>query len=321
MFSNLDASSAEIYRRSPADLDMPRCVSNTTCADADPIVEISPAEGVSRRRLSWPGMAGEIIRANRRRRIHFHFCARVHLLAIYERSVREEGETFVQGLPRSTLHDCGRKLVFVPAGHEFLDWHEPRTVPCVTFFYFDPDQLPSGPEPAHPRPSLAPRLFFQDGAVWHTAAKLRSLIDGGGADRVYMKALGTVLAHELMRPTNGPHAADSPPYGCLAAWQRRKACEYIEEHLAEPITLATLAQLVRLSPNYFCRAFSRSLGMPPQHYHTTQRIERAKLLLAKRGASVTDVGLSLGYSETSAFSSAFRRVTGLAPSTYRRSLD
>jgi AraC family transcriptional regulator len=288
--------------------------------DADPVVEILPAEAVSRRGLSWPRMAGEIVRATRRGRIHFRFCARVHLLAIYERSVREAGETFVQGLPRSTLRDCGRKLVFVPAGHEYLDWHEPRTLPWVTFFYFSPDQLASGPEPGPSSHSLTPRLFFQDGAVWHTAAKLRSLIDGGGSDRFYMEALGTVLAHELMRPATGPDSADAPPHGCLAAWQRRKACDYIEEHLAEPISLATLAQLVRLSPNYFCRAFSHSLGMPPQRYHTTRRIERAKALLARRGASVTDVGFSAGYSETSAFSAAFRRVTGLSPSTYRRSM-
>jgi AraC family transcriptional regulator len=60
--------------------------------------------------------------------------------------------------------------------------------------------------------------------------------------------------------------------------------------------------------------------MPPQRYHTAQRIERAKALLAQRGASVTDVGYSVGYSETSAFSAAFRRVAGLAPSSYRRSL-
>jgi AraC family transcriptional regulator len=306
MFTALDASSAEphAYRQSP---------------DVDPVVEISPAEAVSRRGLSWPGMAGEIVRATRRGRLHFHFCARVHLLAIYERSVREEGETFVQGLPRSTLHDCGRKLVFVPAGHDYLDWHEPRTLPWVTFFYFHPDQLASGPEPGPSCSSLTPRLFFQDGAVWHTAAKLRSLIDGGSSDRVYMEALGTVLAHELMRPA-GPPSADAPPHGCLAAWQRRKACDYIGEHLAEPISLATLAQLVRLSPNYFCRAFSHSFGMPPQRYHTAQRIERAKALLAQRGASVTDVGFSVGYSETSAFSAAFRRVTGLAPSSYRRSM-
>jgi AraC-like DNA-binding protein len=76
-------------------------------------------------------------------------------------------------------------------------------------------------------------------------------------------------AFEALRPV--------PPPGNDA-----KAVNYIEEHLAEPISLAALGQLVRLSPNYFCRAFSQSFGMPPQRYHTRQRIERAKTLLAKR---------------------------------------
>jgi AraC family transcriptional regulator len=61
--------------------------------------------------------------------------------------------------------------------------------------------------------------------------------------------------------------------------------------------------------------------MPPQRYHTRQRIERAKTLLAERRRSVTEVGLIVGYSEASAFSSAFRRVSGLTPSSYRRGLD
>ena len=36
--------------------------------------------------------------------------------------------------------------------------------------------------------------------------------------------------------------------GGLAAWQQRAVTAYIEEHLAEPILLATLARLARLSP-------------------------------------------------------------------------
>jgi AraC family transcriptional regulator len=52
-----------------------------------------------------------------------------------------------------------------------------------------------------------------------------------------------------------------------------------------------------------------------------RRIERAKLLLARAEGSVTEIGLSLGYSETSSFTAAFRRATGLTPTGYRRSLS
>ena len=106
--------------------------------------------------------------------------------------------------------------------------------------------------------------------------------------------------------------------GGLAAWQQRAVTAYIEEHLAEPILLATLAQLVRLSPYYFCRAFKRSLGLPPHRYHSNRRIEHAKRLLAKAEPSVTDVGRIVGYSETSSFTAAFHKATGLTPTAYRR---
>jgi len=95
---------------------------------------------------------------------------------------------------------------------------------------------------------------------------------------------------------------------------------YIEEHLAEPISLASLAELVGLSTYHFCRAFKQSVGMPPHRYHTRQRIERAKALLAKPALSVTEIGLAMGFSETSSFTAAFRKATGFTPSAYHRSL-
>ena len=43
-------------------------------------------------------------------------------------------------------------------------------------------------------------------------------------------------------------------------------------------------------------------------------------MLAKRSHSVTDIGLALGFSETSSFTAAFRKATGLTPTGYHRSL-
>jgi AraC family transcriptional regulator len=77
---------------------------------------------------------------------------------------------------------------------------------------------------------------------------------------------------------------------------------------------------VHLSPYHFSRAFKQSFGMPPHRYLTNQRIERAKSLLAARKLSVTEIGLDVGFSETSSFTSAFRKVTGETPTDYRRRL-
>jgi len=282
-------------------------------------VEISPPEIVRRRTVAWDGMTAEIVQATRREKIEYRFRAPFHLLAVCEQGVRDDGVTFVEGLPRSSLRDLKKKLTFVPAGHEYHDWQKPRILSRVVYFYFDPAKLPVHSESDFA--GLAPRLHFEDAALLDTALKLTTLIESAGADnRLYLEALGVVLAHELARLDSGTPRVQAPIRGGLAAWQQRVVTTYIEEHLAEQISLATLAQLVRLSPYYFCRAFKQSFGIPPHRFHTSRRIEHAKALLAKPAPSVTDIGLTIGFSETSSFTAAFRKATGFTPTGYHRSL-
>ena len=106
--------------------------------------------------------------------------------------------------------------------------------------------------------------------------------------------------------------------GGLAAWQRRSVDELIEVHLAESISLIALADSVRLSPRHFARAFKESFGQPPHHYHLSRRIERAKILLSGGKMSVTEIAIALGFADTSAFSTTFRRLVGGSPRDYRR---
>ena len=288
---------------------------------ADRTVEIFPADAVKRRAVSWDGMTVEIVQATQSERTEYRFNGPRHLLAVYEQGERREGETFVEGLPRSTLRDFKRKLVFVPAGHEYSDWQEPRSLTRVVYFYFDPAKMPALPQADVAGTRLSPRLFFEDTTLWDTAVKLRKQIESAGSDnRLYVEALGVVLAHELVRLNAGIRPVEAPVRGGLAGWQQRIVTSYIEEHLSEQIPLATLARLVRLSPYYFCRAFKQSLGMPPHRYHNSRRIEHAKTLLAKPELSVTEIGLTVGFSETSSFTAAFRKATGQTPTGYHRSL-
>jgi AraC family transcriptional regulator len=276
---------------------------------------------MKRRTVAWDGMAAEIVQATMRERIEFRFRSSHHLLVVYDQGMRSEGDTFVQGLPRSRLRDVTRRLTFVPAGHEFHEWQVPRVLTRNVYFYFDPAKMPTRSEKSGAPLPLAPRLFFEDVTLLETALKLKRLIESAGPYTTsYFEALGSVLAHELAHLNAGTARLVAPVRGGLATWQQRTVTRYIEEHLTEDVSLATLAQLVRLSPYYFCRAFKQSFGIPPHRYHGSLRIEFAKMLLANHGSSVTDVGLTVGFSETSSFTAAFRKTTGLTPTAYRRSL-
>jgi AraC family transcriptional regulator len=285
----------------------------------DLAVGISPPDIVKRRTTAWRGMRAEIVQVTSRERIEFRYRGPLHLLVVCEQGIRDDGETFVQSLPRSSQRDLRRKLTFVPAGHEYHEWHEPRLLTRVAYFYFDPASMPVSETGLA---DFRPRLHFEDRALWDTALKLTTLIGSADADcSRYLEALGVVLAHELVRLNPGTPRVQQPrARGGLAAWQQRIVIAYIEEHLSEQISLATLAQLIRLSPFYFCRAFKQSFGVPPHRYHTGCRIERAKEMLAKSSSSVTDIGLTVGFSETSSFTAAFRKATGLTPTAYHRSL-
>jgi AraC-like DNA-binding protein len=301
--------------------DLPRALSDFHAGDFnDQAVRIFPSDAVTRHRLAWGGMAIEVVQALTHDKVQFRFRGSLHLLVAYEEGIRGNGETLIEGLPRSTLRDVKRKLAFVPAGHEYREWQEPRTRGRIAYFYFDPAKTPvdSGAGPADMR--LAPRLFFEDNPLWETAVKMAALIENGAENRQYCEALGVVLAHELVRRNAGARRVEPPARGGLAGWQQRIVSAYIEEHIAEHIPLATLARFVRLSAYHFCRAFKRSFGMPPHRYHNARRIQHAKMLLARPTCSVTEIALRVGFSETSSFTAAFRKATGSTPTGYRRSL-
>jgi AraC family transcriptional regulator len=124
--------------------------------------------------------------------------------------------------------------------------------------------------------------------------------------------------HELIRPERTTHTVPRPLRGGLPAWQQKRVMEFIEAHLAEEISLAVLAELADLSLFHFARAFTQSFGVPPHRYHMARRMDRARSLLQKPALSVTQIGIQIGFRETSSFTRAFRRFTGLTPTAYRR---
>jgi AraC family transcriptional regulator len=141
----------------------------------------------------------------------------------------------------------------------------------------------------------------------------------GAGVRVRTTEMSDMSINFVAFPSPPPASAAARPIrGGLPAWQQKRVAEFIDTHLAEVISLATLAELVGLSVYHFARAFRRSFGTPPHRYHMARRMDRARALLQRPALSVTQIGIQLGFRETSSFTRGFRKFTGLTPTDYRR---
>ncbi|MBD2103519.1 AraC family transcriptional regulator [Leptolyngbya sp. FACHB-261] len=96
----------------------------------------------------------------------------------------------------------------------------------------------------------------------------------------------------------------------------RQAREYLEDNLAQNVSLEQLAQVVNLSPYHLHRVFCSEIGLPPHQYQTQVRIARAKRLLSQ-GLSIRQVSIETGFADQSHFTRHFKRLMQVTPGRYR----
>lgn len=94
--------------------------------------------------------------------------------------------------------------------------------------------------------------------------------------------------------------------------------DWMEQHFAEPVTLAQLAALACLSVRQFSARFRQATGQSPQQYLIQLRLKRAQALLQQTNMSLQQVSDAVGYASVSAFSHRFREQLGISPGYYRR---
>jgi AraC family transcriptional regulator len=299
-----------------------RMASGEAGGDHDhPTIEIHPGDAAKRQKAVWRGIGGEVVQVSPDEPFEARFQAPCHLLIAYQRASRREGETLIDGLPRSTLRNFGQRMTFVPAGCCFKESQIPSVSARAIFLFIDPKNPLLDPQSGFDRAAFTPRMFFENPILFETARKLEALIEvGESSDRLYAEALGVVLAHELMRLETPAGQSKQPTRGGLAGWQKKRIADYIDANLCEQTSLAMLASMVQLSLYHFSRAFKQTFGMPPHRYHAQRRIERAKMLLAERKQTITSIALELGFSDTSSFTRVFHKFTGRTPRDYRRSV-
>lgn len=129
-------------------------------------------------------------------------------------------------------------------------------------------------------------------------------------------ALIKVLRYHLAEVA---HARPGSLYA-LADRQMGAALAAMHETPARRWTVASLAQVSAMSRTAFATRFKATVGKAPLDYLTQVRMLMAARRLAEPGTRVSVLAQDLGYESESAFSTAFKRATGLPPRRYAESI-
>ena len=93
---------------------------------------------------------------------------------------------------------------------------------------------------------------------------------------------------------------------------------YLQEHLAEEMSLSILAERFHLNPQYISQLFKSEIGVGFLAYLTNIRMEKAKKLLLSSSLPIADVAEQSGYGDYRVFTKVFKKPEGITPSQYRR---
>lgn len=97
----------------------------------------------------------------------------------------------------------------------------------------------------------------------------------------------------------------------------KKAQEFIESNFDERITVDQLASMLALGRRNMERRFKKATSNTVTEYIQRVKIEAAKKNLENGRKNVNEVMYEVGYSDTKAFRTIFKRITGLSPVEYR----
>lgn len=141
-----------------------------------------------------------------------------------------------------------------------------------------------------------------------------------GADILTDRLVDVLLVQVLRAALDQNKSEDYGWIGALTDPRIGMAIRMMHDDAAYPWSLDKLASAVAMSRSAFSKRFKSLVRLAPLDYLLRWRMRLARGLL-RRGETVAAVALQIGYSSESAFGHAFKRVYGVAPRQYWRTIE
>jgi len=132
------------------------------------------------------------------------------------------------------------------------------------------------------------------------------------------KASLVTASHILQAEIERRSGANGFTRGSLAAWQVVRVRAYVDSNLHRTIHIRDLSAVARRSPAHFSRKFKLAVGESPHAYVVGRRLERACHLMMTSAASLSEIALSVGFSDQAHLCRLFRHSFAQSPASWRR---
>lgn len=133
----------------------------------------------------------------------------------------------------------------------------------------------------------------------------------------YMELLRCHLTQILVHAVRAWETAEQQrtPHKAVAAVTEQLRADY-----AKPLCLEALSREVGYTPQYLSALFRKDTGMSLQEFLQRLRVQEACRLLGQKTLSLSQIALTVGYSDSKHFSRIFRRYKGISPKEFLRAL-
>jgi AraC-like DNA-binding protein len=143
---------------------------------------------------------------------------------------------------------------------------------------------------------------------------------GLGSEAVVRRLFELLFVHAIRAYSNQLGTARTGWLAAVADKNLSLAIEAMHDVPQIPWTVERLAQKAGMSRSAFAARFKDVVGQAPLAYLTEWRIYQAARLIEANASTISVIGRRVGYQSEAAFTKAFRKVLGHAPSEYRKSL-
>jgi AraC family transcriptional regulator len=165
------------------------------------------------------------------------------------------------------------------------------------------------------------RFQVRDAQLENIAWVLKAEMEWGyPCGRVYLDSLGVSVAARLVACHSSVSVELGKQRGRMSDRKLRRVLSYIEDNLAQDISLRDIATSAGLSVSHLTPLFRETVGLPVHQYLIRRRVERAKELLRGSNMPISQIAFETGFAHQSHLARNMRRVLGVSPRAFRERL-